>query len=277
MKGRIRAAPVLLTTAIALGVPAPALAETPSPIPSPSPSPPPQLGRAWLINLEGIAKIPPDVAIRFGEAAMSVGLTKIQAANLLNDETFIATTISSDDQHHGLLLLMTEHPEYIRRTWDLLHASGQVPTASGPASLQSRLFADYPELVNPYLKDFGHMLVPLPDGSVVMIDLATGRRIVAAGVLGDQVTQPGGGALVGRYASMGSAAPTVPAFPTPSPTALEQPPGAQSPLPGGPWTIPGRHPRGVSPALLWAVAAAFGLAWLGYAVVAFRRRLLRHV
>jgi hypothetical protein len=53
-----------------------------------------------LVRIEPWHGIPQDLALRFGEAAFLAGLTKSEAAKLLNNDRFVAA-VGSPDQGWG--------------------------------------------------------------------------------------------------------------------------------------------------------------------------------
>jgi hypothetical protein len=61
-----------------------------------------RIGARWLSTLDPWHAIPQELALRFGESAVSAGLTPAQAARLLNDGRFVAA-VGAPDQGGGML------------------------------------------------------------------------------------------------------------------------------------------------------------------------------
>lgn len=226
-----------------------------------------KLGPAWLSRLDPGSPISSDLAIRFGKAALSVGLTKGQAAAMMNDERF-TLAIGAPDSGYGMLESMIKHPDRIAQAQLLL--KNHDLSAWGAESVQNALMDVAPSLRNAYLADFGLMAVKGPVGVLVLVDIETGRQYVGQGRLGTQLRAPGGG-------------------PLPEPSIAPQPEVAAGIAaatgPGLNFNINQRPGLGLAPATgesdsrglltpgIYLVAALFLVAWGGYAAVALVRRL----
>lgn len=230
-----------------------------------------KLGPAWTSRLDPGSQIPSGLAIRFGKAALSVGLTKGQAAAMMNDERF-AMAIGAPDSGYGMLESMIKHPERIAQARILL--KNHDLSAWGADSVQNALMEVAPPLRNAYLSDFGLMAVKGPVGALVLVDIETGRQYVGQGRLGTQLRAPGGGPL------------PEPTVPEPS---IEPQPAVAAGIaaatgPGLNFSTNQRPGLGLAPATgrsnsrglltpgVYLVAALFLVAWGGYAVVALMRR-----
>ena len=236
------------------------------------------LSQRWLARVDPWHAIPADLALRFGAAAISVGLTPSEAARLLNDDRFVAA-VGAPDQGWGLLESMIAAPAAIADAREILRDHGAALTRSGVTSFQSALFLERPELRNGYLVDVGRMIATRADGVEVLVDLETGRQVLGRDHLGVAIRAPGGGPLPSPAmspdevaAQMWADAGIDPNDPDPVET-LER---AQPNLPSGQGLNIRADPREglFAPAAL-LVLGAFLLAWTGYAVVALVRRLRR--
>ncbi len=258
-KGRFVVSAVGIAAGIAVLLPVTAMAE-------PLPDGGPKVGQHWLSRLDPGLQIPRDLALRFARAAVAKGLTKTQAARMLNDERF-AAAVGSPDQGYGLLEAMIGKPEHIWQAYELL-ADPHV-TASGADSLRNALMLAVPKLRNAYLGDLGLMAVEGPTGIMVLLDLETGRQYLGQGLLGAQLRGPGGGPLpepeVSPHdgtADMGERAE--------DPAAVEI-----QRVPSGPGlNVSSKEPqRGLITQGLYLVIALFALAWAGFVVKAIARRI----
>lgn len=231
---------------------------------------PPPIGQRWLSRLDPGLLIPDDLALRFAGAAMAAGMTRGQAASMLNDERF-AAAVGSPDQGYGLLLALIENPDHIRTARELLEDDGAGYTLSGATSFQTGLFRALPDLRNAYLEDLGHMIAVRPDGVEVLVDIETGRQIIGQGKLGMPVAAPGGGPLPKPEISPEEAAAAMwaQAGVDPLQTSGQVPPG-----PGLDFSTDEPH-RGLMTPGIYLVAALFALAWAGFAVKMIVRRAQR--
>jgi len=257
--------------AIAVGVvavvPASALAQAQTSEPGP------RVGKHWLSRLDVGVQMPKDLALRFARAAVATGLTKTQAAQMLNDDRF-AAAVGSPDQGYGMLEAIIRDPEKLRQAYELL-ADAHL-TASGADSLQNSLMSVVPELRNAYLEDLGLMAVEEPIGVLVLIDIETGRRYLGEGLLGTQLRAPGGGPLPSPSVVPGAdeTMSSLPPSPTPDPGGNATGPVSLPSEPGGLWQLPredSERPLLSSP-FIYLGAGLFLLAWVGYAVLAIARR-----
>lgn len=233
------------------------------------------LPQRWLARVDPWHAIPSGLALRFGDAAVSVGLTPSEAARLLNDDRFVAA-VGAPDQGWGLLESMIAAPATIADARRILSRGGATLTRSGVTSFQSAFFTDHPELRNAYLADVGLLIAVRADGSEVMVDLETGRQFLDEGALGGVITAPGGAPLPSPSmspeevaAQMWEEAGINPGDPEPIVAADGEPLA----LPPG----PGLNVQTDEPRELWIPGAllyvgALLLAWIGYAAVAIVRR-----
>jgi len=231
-----------------------------------------RVGKHWLSRLDVGVQMPKGLALRFARAAVATGLTKTQAAQMLNDDRF-AAAVGSPDQGYGMLEAIIQNPDQLRQAYELL-ADAHL-TASGADSLQNSLMFVVPELRNAYLEDLGLMAVEEPMGVLVLVDIETGRRYLGEGLLGAQLRAPGGDPLPSP-----SVAPdgTITSLTSPDPApgrdgnatgVVALPTG-----PGGLWELPredSKRPLLSSP-FIYLGAGLFLLAWVGYAVLAIARR-----
>lgn len=238
------------------------------------------LPKRWLVRIEPWHGIPQDLALRFGEAAFLAGLTKSEAAKLLNNDRFVAA-VGSPDQGWGLLEAMTLDSAAISDAWRILRTRGHL-TTSGVTSFQYAFLQERPELRNAYLADLGHMIAVRADGAEVLVDIQTGRQVTGRNSLGVPVTAPGGGLLPSTISPEEAAAqmwaqsgidPN-----DPNPAEADAP--ASEITPAGPGPGPGFNYRTERtddyPTLaIYLVASAFVLSWVGYAAVMVARRLRR--
>ncbi len=232
------------------------------------------LGRWWLTRLDPSFRIPDDFAIRFGNAALSVGLTKGQAAAMLNDPRF-SLAVGAPDTGYGMLEAMIKDPEKIVQAQTLL--KNHDLSAWGSDSVQTALIDVAPALRNAYLADFGLMAVNGPNDVLVLVDIETGKQYIGQGHLGTQLRAPGGGPL------------PEPVLPEPiidtQIQAEAQGAVAAATGPGFNFTSNGSPGLGLAPATgesndhvlltpgIYLVGLMFVLAWGGYAVVAVIRRI----
>lgn len=245
-------------------------------------SPDPELGRRWLTRIDSWNGIPEELALRYGEAALAAGLTKGEAARLLNDFRFVAA-VGAPDQGWGLLEAMAENPVSIANAWNLLRDGGDELTSAGATSFQYALMLEYPELRNPYLADLGHMIAVRPDGVEVLVDIETGRQVLDEDTLGGQVTAPGGGPLPTPSISPDEAAAQMwedagidPNDPNPNPGEIRELAGRNVPTGPGSFGLRDEHPPQTlfTPAV-YIILGAFALTWVGYAVVMLLKRVRR--
>jgi len=135
-----------------------------------------KVGQQWLSRLDPGLQIPGDHALRFARAAVATGLTKTEAARMLNDDRF-AAAVGSPDQGMGLLEAMIANPDFIGDA--LLLLTDDRLTATGADSVQNALMEVVPEVRNAYLKDLGLLAVKGPAGVLVLVDIETGRDVQA--------------------------------------------------------------------------------------------------
>lgn len=237
------------------------------------------LHRRWLTRIDAWHGIPPDLALRFGESALSVGLTQSEAARLLNEPRFVAA-VGAPDQGWGLLEAMVQSPGSIADAWALLRERGDQLTLSGDTSFQYAFMLEYPELRNPYLADIGRMIATRPDGIEVLVDLETGRQVISRGQLGIPLRAPGGGPLPTPSispeevaAQMWDEAGIDPDDPNPGGIeAAGRPEGPSGP--GFNFEID-EPSQGLLTPGIYLVLGAFLIAWTGYVVVTAVRRFRR--
>jgi len=239
----------------------------------------PRLHRHWLTSINPWHGIPPDLTLRFGEAATSAGLTGSQAARLLNDARFVGA-VGSPDQGWGLLEAIAADPGLVQDAWNLLTERGTELTAFGTTSFQYALMLQRPELRNAYLADLDLMIAVRPDGLEVLVDLETGRQVIGQDRLGMPITAPGGGPLPTPSISPEEAAAQMweeagidPDDPNPSQTEAAGRPEA----PTGPgFNFETDEPsQGLLTPAVYLVFGAFLAAWVGYVVVVAGRRFRR--
>ncbi len=202
--------------------------------------------------------IPTDVALRFARAAVHSGLAPPQVLRILNDERFRSAMGS---QGYGLLDALSKDPSAIRRTLKLVRRRDL--GYAGADSLQNAIMAINLHIRNGYLRDLGHMAVQLPSGTLVLLDVATGRQVLGQGRLGALLRAPGGGPLPSPNS------PTFEPLAAPSPSAVPQPPGGGLEV-TGPEAAWSRLALGIA-----LVTGLFAVAWIGYALVAVGRRARR--
>lgn len=237
------------------------------------------LQRRWLTRIDSWHRIPPDLALRFGESALSVGLTQSEAARLLNEPRFVAA-VGAPDQGWGLLEAMVQSPGSIADAWTLLRERNDQLTMSGDTSFQYAFMVEHPELRNPYLADIGRMIATRPDGMEVLVDLETGRQVISRGQLGIPLRAPGGGPLPtpsispeDAAAQMWEEAGVDPDDPDPGrAVAAERPQG-----PSGPgFNFETDEPsQGLLTPGVYLVLGAFLIAWVGYGAVVIARHVRR--
>jgi hypothetical protein len=237
------------------------------------------LHRRWLTRVDAWHGIPPDLALRFGESALSVGLTPSEAARLLNEPRFVAA-VGAPDQGWGLLEAMVESPDSIADALALLRARGDQLTLSGDTSFQYAFMVENPELRNPYLADLGRMIATRPDGMEVLVDLETGRQVISRSELGIPLRAPGGGPLPTPSISPEEAAAQMwedagidPDDPNPG--QIEAAGRPEAPTGPGFNFETEEPPQGLLTPGLYLVLGAFLIAWMGYALVAAARRFRR--
>lgn len=255
-----------LVTVVLILIPAAALAANPDDTPE-------KLGWSWLARMDPSSQIPADLALHFGHAAISAGLTKGQAAAMLNDNRF-TSALGSPDQGYGMLEAMIDHPVYIPKAQALL--ANHNYSAAGADSLQNAIMGAVPELRNAYLKDLGLMAVKGPAGVLVLVDIETGRQVIGQGRLGTQLRAPGGGPLPKPAVSPEEAAAQMWA----QAAAVSGPRG-----PGFNFSTDDRPGFGLAPAIgeshgrglltpgVYLVGLSFVIAWGGYAVASVIRRM----
>ncbi|OFW63193.1 MAG: hypothetical protein A2135_04955 [Actinobacteria bacterium RBG_16_67_15] len=243
------------------------------------PSGRPKLSQRWLTRIDPWHAIPSDLALRFGEAALSANLTPSQAARLLNDDRFVAA-VGAPDQGWGLLEAMISSPATIADAWKIQRRGGATLTRSGVTSFQSALFLEHPNLRNGYLADVGLMIAVRADGVEVLVDIGTGRQVLGRDHLGVAVRAPGGGPLPSPAmspeevaAQMWEDAGIDPNDPDAITSVAQAPPS----LPSGPGlnVRTDEPPEGAWLPAGYLVLGAFLVAWTGYAVVAIGRGLRR--
>lgn len=224
------------------------------------------IDEAWLVRLDPGLQIPKDLAMKFGQAAVTHGLTKGQALGMLNDLRF-AAAVGSPNEGYGLLEAMIANPDYIVRAHELL--ADRSYTSSGADSLQNAIMSVVPQLRNAYLKDFGLRAVKGSAGVLVLVDIETGRQYIGHDLLGAQLRAPGGGPLPSPSISPEEAAAQMWA------DAEANTMGASpSPEPGGLWKVQDHPDNGwLSSPGLYVGVGLFLVAWVGWGALALGRRL----
>jgi hypothetical protein len=239
------------------------------------------LREGWLGTIDPWNGIPSELALRFGEAALSAGLEPSKAARLLNDGRFVSA-VGAPDQGWGLLEAMIDSPTSIADAWILLREGNERLTASGDTSFQYAFMLRYPRFRNAYLADIGHMIAVRPDGAEVLVDIATGRQVIARDTLGIPIRAPGGAPLPIPSISpqetagqMWEAAGIDPNDPNPGQdTSAERAAGPTGP--GFDFELESDEPSsGLLTPGLYLVVGAFLISWFGYAAVATIRRFRR--
>lgn len=237
--------------------------------------PEPRVGKHWLSRLDVGVQMPKDLALRFARAAVATGLTRTQAAQMLNDDRF-AAAVGSPDQGFGMLEAIIRDPEKLQQAYELL-ADAHL-TASGADSLQNSLMSVVPELRNAYLEDLGLVAVEGPAGILVLVDIETGRQYLGEDLLGAQLRTPGGGPLPSPSAPPdpgGTITSLIPPSPAPAQDGNVGGVTSRPSEPGGLWELPpedSKRPLFSSP-FIYLGAGLFLMAWVGYAVLAIARRL----
>jgi hypothetical protein len=237
----------------------------------------PTLNGRWLARIDPWHGIPQDLALRYGQAALETGLTKSQAARMLNDDRF-ALAVGSPDQGYGLLEAMIADPEQILRAHELLMDDRY--TASGADSLQTALIDVFPELRNAYLRDIGLTAVEDQRGVLILVDIETGRQYFDGETLGGQVLAPGGKPLPIPSISPEEAAAQMwenAGIDPDDPNPIENLAAGRPQGPTGPgFNFDTDDPsQGLFTPGVYLVLAAFLIAWMGYGVVTAVRRFRR--